>query len=204
MLTITRIAVGDGGMPDGTNPAELTGLIHEVARPQATCSVPFVESDTLSLEIEYRNKWDDGTFGEGYTDPTGLTESFWLQEYAIFALDADGNEIMLYYANLGDFPEPVAKWNGRNLVSKFYPVSISIVDDETEVELLFPANAFITAEYFAERLANLDMGYFDGDEPLTARELITVHNGDALAHQNLLVDGDSGAHQNLNVDGSGA
>jgi hypothetical protein len=157
-MTITRIAVGDGEVPDGTNPATLTGLIHEVERSQATCTVPYVEADTLSLEIEYRNKWDAGTFGEGYTDPDGLTASFWLKEYAIFALDVDGNEVMLYYANLGEFPESVAKWNGRNLVSKRYPVSISIVDDDTEIDLLFPANAFITSSYLEERLGRVGGG----------------------------------------------
>lgn len=157
-MTISRIAVGDGEVPDGTNPATLTGLIHEVGRSQATCTAPVVEADTLNLEIEYRNKWDAGTFGDGYTDPNGLTESFWLKEYAIFALDANDEEIMLYYANLGDFPESVAKWNGRNLVSKRYPVSISIVDDDTDIQLLFPAHAFITADYLEDRLSVIGGG----------------------------------------------
>ena len=162
-MRITRILVGDGTVPDDVNPATFTGLIHEVERSQATCTVPYVESDTLSLEIEYRNKWSDGTFGEGYTDPTGLTESFWLQEYGIFALDVEGNEILLYYANLGEFPESVAKWNGRNLVSKRYPVSISIVDDNTDVQLDFPANAFVTSEYLEERLAVVGGGVVFSD-----------------------------------------
>lgn len=157
-MTISRIAVGDGEVPDGINPATLTSLVNEVARSQATCTVPVVEADTMSFEVEYRNKWDAGTFGDDYTDPTGLTESFWLKEYAVFALDANGIEVMLYYANLGDFPEPVAKWNGRNLVSKRYPVSISIVDDDTDVQLAFPARAFVTADYLEERLSSFGGG----------------------------------------------
>ncbi len=149
-MTISRIAVGDGDVPDGVDPTSLTSLINEVERSQATCTKPIVEDDTLSFEIEYRNKWENGTFGENYTDSEGLEESFWLKEYAVFALDEDDNEVMLYYANLGDFPEPVAKWNGRNLVSKRYPVSISIVQDDTDVQLAFPANAFITSEYLEQ------------------------------------------------------
>jgi hypothetical protein len=165
-FVISRIAVGDGEVPDGTNPATLTGLIHEVVRSQATCTVPIVEADTLSFEIEYRNKWDADTFYDGYTDPTGLTESFWLKEYGIFALDSNGNEILLYYANLGEFPESVARWNGRNLVSKRYPVSISIVDDDTDVELAFPAHAFITSDYLESRLAASGGGVvFSADRP---------------------------------------
>jgi hypothetical protein len=152
-MTISRIAVGDGEAPEGTNPAALTGLIREAERSRATCSAPVVADDVLSFEIEYRNKWDDGTFGEGYTDPDGLTEGFWLKEYGVFALDGAGNEIMLYYAGLGEFPEPVARWNGRNLVSKRYPVSISIVDDGADAQLAFPAGAFVTSEYLEERLA---------------------------------------------------
>ena len=92
-LQITRIMVGKGELAEGQNPADFTDLVQPVA--QATSTLPLVKENTLSFIVEYRNDLNGG-----------LEEGFWLKEFGVFAQDGE-NEILLYYATLGDFPQYV-------------------------------------------------------------------------------------------------
>jgi hypothetical protein len=58
-----------------------------------------------------------------------------------------------------------------------------------DIDQLITAFENFKAEVIIE--TSLDMGYFDGDEPLTANELLMAHNADSFAHPNLVVDGNT-------------
>ena len=90
-LNISRVMVGSGKVPEGINPAYMTDLVQPVA--QATSTFPIVKNDIVSLIVEYRNDMNGG-----------LKKGFWIREFGIFVRDGE-QEILVYYATLGDFPQ---------------------------------------------------------------------------------------------------
>jgi hypothetical protein len=143
-LAISRIMVGSGILDGGTDPDYLTDLINPVTFAASTA--PVVKDNVLSMTIEYRNDMNGG-----------LTENFWLSEYGIFAKDSSGSEILLYYADLSELPEPVIAWNsGRTPVMKRYPVEIILVTDNVNVTLNFDADAFVIHEDLIPMLNDIE------------------------------------------------
>ena len=140
-LILTRIMVGNGKTDSTSDPANFTDLISPMA--QGTSTVPVVQNHQLEFTVEYRNDLNGG-----------LTTGFWLNEFGIFAQDPDLGEILLYYANLGDYPQWVHPFVMGALDVRRYPVSIGLSND-ANVILQYPANAFITSEYLELRLASL-------------------------------------------------
>ena len=114
-LKITRIMVGKGEIPEGQNPVSFTDLVQPVA--QATSSIPVVKENALSFIVEYRNDLNGG-----------LEEGFWLKEFGAFAQDGE-NEILLYYATLGDFPQYVTAFKNGKVNIKRYFVTIAVSDE---------------------------------------------------------------------------
>ena len=131
-LEITKVMVGSGKVPEGTNPSELTGLIQPVAL--ATSTMPQVTDKQVSFIVEYRSDLNNG-----------LTEGFWLNEFGVYANDPDEGEILLYYATMGDYPQYVAAYNGQAVDVRRYPVVIGL-SESTIVQLGYPANAWVTSE----------------------------------------------------------
>ena len=148
-LEITRVVVGDGEIPDDTDPRTLNNLITPIA--QATSTVPLVTDNRLNFDVEYRNdfgKFDDPAYwiADGYFDViTGkLAVGFSLREYGVFALDAHGAEILLYYATIAAYPEAVYPYTPNNVQVKRYPVQIEIMNEGLGAALTFDAGAFVT------------------------------------------------------------
>lgn len=96
-IEFTRIVVGSGKMPDDVEPIDMEDLIQPVA--EATSNVPTVENGILSMIIEYRNDMNGG-----------LKEGFWLSEFGIYARTEKTEEVLLYYATLGNSPQPVSAY----------------------------------------------------------------------------------------------
>ena len=88
-IEFTRIMVGSGAMPEGVEPIDMVALVTPVA--EGVSSVATVENGVLSMVVEYRNDLNGG-----------LQEGFWLREFGVFAKTEDTEEILLYYATLGD------------------------------------------------------------------------------------------------------
>jgi len=147
-LEISRAMVGSGKLQDGINPGEIKELFEPVA--QATLTLPIVEDRQVSFIVEYRSDLNGG-----------LKEGFWLNEFGVFANDPDEGEILLYYANLGDYPQYVSPFNGSSVDIRRYPVSIALSDD-VEVHLSYPAGAWMTSEDVAEYCSNM-LDKFAGD-----------------------------------------
>ncbi len=132
-LEITRVMVGGGKVPEGTNPKDFTDLVSPIAR--ATSTEPVAVENSVTFTVEYRSDLNGG-----------LDRNILVNEYGIFALDPQDGEILLYYANLGDYPEPVwAYWDHGPICSRRYPVSITVADGVDTV-LGYIASAYMTAE----------------------------------------------------------
>ena len=72
-ITLTRVMVGSGKMPEGVEPIDMEALVNPIA--EATTTVPIVENNVLSMIVEYRN------------DRTGSERRFWLNEFRYLRQD---------------------------------------------------------------------------------------------------------------------
>lgn len=132
-LKITRVMIGEGQVPDDVNPRDLEDLVAPVA--QATSTKPVTVGTTTSFIVQYRNDLNGG-----------LARDININEHGTFANDPDEGEILLYYANLGAYYEPVpARKPNEPITSREYPVSIGVAEG-TEVILDYMASAYMTAE----------------------------------------------------------
>ena len=130
-LTITGVQVGKGVVASAAAAKALTALVDFVAN--ATSSEPAVSGSQLSMIVEYRNDLGGG-----------LDEGFELSEFGIFASVGDDSAALLYYASLGDAPQPVQPESAGLDVHRF-PVAVAVTGELT-VTLDYPAGAFVSAD----------------------------------------------------------
>lgn len=128
---VTKVEVGRGVCPEGTNPSMLTGLVERMAA--ATSTKPRREGCEVSLEVEYRSDLNGD-----------LETAFQINEFGVFALGVDGTEILLLYGDLSDYPETAVPQKYGGCVRR-YPVNITIGPD-AEASLDYPAAAWMTCE----------------------------------------------------------
>ena len=131
-IEFTRVVVGSGEMPEGIEPLDMADLVEPVA--DATSSVPVVKNNVLSMVVEYRNEMNGG-----------LKEGFWLKEFGIYAKTETTEEVLLYYATLGDSPQPVNAYKDNRIDIRRYPVTIAIEVD-ADVQVSYSPGAFVTSE----------------------------------------------------------
>jgi hypothetical protein len=130
-IEFTRVVVGSGSMPDGVEPIDMTELVSPVANASST--VPIVENGVLLLTVEYRNDMNGG-----------LQTGFWLSEFGIYAKTDKSPEVLLYYATLGDSPQPVNAYKDNRVDIRRYPISIALEVD-ADIQVAYNPGAFITA-----------------------------------------------------------
>ena len=146
-LNITRVMVGKGELPQGQSPEQFADLIEPVA--QATSTIPVAQNGVISFIVEYRNDLNGG-----------LQQGFWLKEFGVFAQDGE-NEILLYYASLGEYPQYVEAYENGKVNIKKYPVSILVTDD-IKVNIAYAAMAFVTEERMKEFVEIEVLPYLEG------------------------------------------
>ena len=118
-ITLTRVMVGSGKMPEGVEPIDMEALVNPIA--EATTTVPIVENNVLSMIVEYRNDMNGG-----------LKEGFWLNEFGSFAKTDKSDEILLYYATLEMGPlERAEEIELLRLVEHGVKIRIGVVDSDT-------------------------------------------------------------------------
>lgn len=167
-LEITRVMIGDGQVPDNENLWDLEDLVAPIA--QATSTKPVTVGTTTSFIVQYRNNLNGG-----------LDRDININEYGVFANDPDEGEILLYYANLGAYYEPVpARKSNEPITSREYPVSIGIAEG-VQVILDYMASAYMTAEDVAEYCTTTILPMLLAE----AQCLIDEHNADPEAHSHL-------------------
>ena len=139
--------VGKGELPQGQSPEQFTDLIEPVT--QATSTIPVAQNGVISFIVEYRNDLNGG-----------LQEGFWLKEFGVFAQDGE-NEILLYYASLGEYPQYVEAYENGKVNIKKYPVSILVTDD-IKVNIAYAAMAFVTEQRMKEFVEIEVLPYLEG------------------------------------------
>ena len=130
-IEFTRILVGKGSMPEGVEPIDMTELVEPVAEGAST--VPVVDNGVITMTVEYRNDMNGG-----------LKDGFWLREFGVFAKTENSEEVLLYYATLGDSPQPVNAYQDNRIDIRRYPITISLAL-EANVQVVYNPGAFITA-----------------------------------------------------------
>lgn len=138
-IEFTRILVGSGKMPEGVEPIDMKELVNPVA--EASSTNPIVNNNVLSMVVEYRNDMNGG-----------LEKGFWLSEFGVFAKTDKHEEVLLYYATLGDSPQPVNAYQDNRIDVRRYPISIQLEVD-ADVQISYTPGAFVTAEE-AQELVN--------------------------------------------------
>lgn len=131
-IELTRVVVGSGSIPEGVEPIDMQDLVHSIA--EASTDVPTVDNGVVYLTVEYRNDMNGG-----------LEEGFWLREFGIYAKTAASEEILLYYATLGDSPQPVNAYRDNRIDIRRYPVSIELELD-ADVQVGYKPGSFVTSE----------------------------------------------------------
>ena len=144
-MTIAEIVAGDGIPPPGTDFAALTDLINPVTR--ASYIDPVVIKNILMMTVVYEN----------FADYAASTD-FNLSEFGIFVIDDTGNRILLYYASLAEFPEPVPALDPANptkMVSKRYPIKIILSASGIKVTFNLASGVFVTYDDLASSLRDI-------------------------------------------------
>lgn len=155
-LKLTRAMVGDGTVPEDTNPRKLTDLVSPFA--EATSTVPVAVGSTTKMVVEYRNDMNGG-----------LDRDRYINEYGLFAQGTDGEEILYLYGDLGEFREPVQAYSpDKPVITRRYPVSITVADG-VDVSLGYLPSVFMTA---AEAQALIDAHSKDGSAHHDIRDAI--------------------------------
>ena len=170
-LTITKVVMDKGTAESAEAARKLTAPIDP--GPNGTSTVPTVEGAAVNMLVEYRSDLNGG-----------LKEGFWIGGFAVFGKVENGAETMIYYGSLGEQKQYVSAYvEGTAPDVRRYPVSITVTAG-VEVEVSYPAEAWMTAEDVAE--------YFnqtlkpDLEESLDG--LIQKHDKNPNAHNGALKD----------------
>ena len=170
-LTITKVVIDKGTAESAEAARKLTAPIDP--GPNGTSTVPTVEGAAVNMLVEYRSDLNGG-----------LQEGFWIGGFAVFGKVENGGETLIYYGSLGEQKQYVSAYvEGTAPDVRRYPVSITVTAG-VEVEVSYPAEAWMTAEDVAE--------YFnqtlkpDLEESLDG--LIQKHDKNPNAHNGALKD----------------
>ena len=166
-LTITRTMVGSGICPEGMFPGELQDLVEPVAA--ATSNEPMYDGDTVHMTVEYRSDLNGG-----------LDHGFWLREFGVFARDLDGEEVLLYYGTLGDYPQWVSAYSKTGIDTRRFPTSITVGEGATVI-IDYSPEAFMTSEDVMDLCTSTVLPMFLEQ----AQGLIYTHNTDPAAHEDI-------------------
>lgn len=163
-LTLTRTMVGSGICPEGVFPGDLEDMVEPVAA--ATSNEPMYDEDTVHMTIEYRSDLNGG-----------LDHGFWIREFGVYAKDLDGEEVLLYYGTLGDYPQWVSAYSKNGVDTRRFPISITVGEGATVI-IDYSPEAFMTAEDVKEYCTVVMLPQF----LVEAQKLIDAHNADTEAH----------------------
>ena len=170
-LTITKVVMDKGTAESAEAARKLTAPIDP--GPNGTSTEPTVDGAAVNMLVEYRSDLNGG-----------LQDGFWIGGFAVFGKVENGAETMIYYGSLGEQKQYVSAYvEGTAPDVRRYPVSITVTAG-VEVEVSYPAEAWMTAEEVA--------AYFNGTLKPELEEslggLIDDHNKDPEAHNGALKD----------------
>lgn len=153
-LEITRVVFGSGVLPDTTILSDLKSMTDIVEMiGHGTSTNPVFSSNNIYTVLTYANN-----MAGNIKDGTKLTE------FAIFAKDTDGTEILFAYCNLGDNGDPLEPYTGSNLITRNYDVALvvgAISGVTIAVDILTPGSVTDKSDssvsYIIDQVMNEDM-----------------------------------------------
>lgn len=160
VFTPTRIVIGSGDLPSGTEPSDMTALVSQKA----------------SCEINKKVKTEGGTaaiVGAAFTNEN-VTEGFYFKEIGVYAkvVYSDGTEseeVLYSYGNAGEQGDYIAAYSQDTLVE--FQIDVTIyVGDEVEINLELKSNIYVPVEEF-EKLEN---DTYRKNEVYTKEEILNV------------------------------
>jgi len=134
-LNFTRIAIGDGHVPDRDSLRRLTALVHE------TMELPILE-----LKI----------IGEGQTHARtmlsneNLTTGMYIREIGLFAEDPDEGEILYCVANAGDLADYLPAFTSEPVEQIF--TLITVIGEAQNVTAVIASQANVTVAQFQDHV----------------------------------------------------
>lgn len=145
-LEFTRIAVGDGNIPEGQTALTMTDLSHHLF--DVDINEVYSDSESQATVI--------GIFNNSQTE-TG----FYYRELGLFAKDpATGSEILFCYGNAGDEAEWISPAGSESVIEKEVHI-VTLVGNATEVKATLKSGIYLTQEQ-AKLKADLDATAAEG------------------------------------------
>lgn len=160
VFTPTRIVIGSGDLPSGTQPSDMTALVSQKA----------------SCEINKKVKTEGGTaaiVGAAFTNEN-VTEGFYFKEIGVYAKvvysdDTESEEVLYSYGNAGEQGDYIAAYSQDTLVE--FQIDVTIyVGDEVEINLELKSNIYVPVEEFEE----LENDTYRKNEVYTKEEILNV------------------------------
>lgn len=140
VFTPTRIVIGSGDLPEGTDPADMTALV----------------SQKKSLLINKKEKTEGESaaiIGAAFTNE-GVEEGFYFKEIGVYAKvvyadETESEEILYSYGNAGEQGDYIATYSLNTFVE--FQIDVTIyVGSETEINLELKSEVYISAEEFEQ------------------------------------------------------
>lgn len=170
-LTITKVVMDKGTAESANAARQLTAPIDP--GPNGTSTTPTVDGAAVNMVVEYRSDLNGG-----------LQEGFWIGGFCVYAKTETVAETMVYYGSLGDQKQYVSAYvDGTAPDVRRYPVSITVTAG-VEVDVSYPAEAWMTAEDVAELFNDTLKPQLEA----SLDDLIDDHNEDPEAHNGALKD----------------
>ena len=166
-LSISKIMVGSGTIPDDVKPTALTALVEPVAA--GTSTAPIYDGANIRMIVEYRSDLNGG-----------LDHGFWLREFGIFAFDPDKGEVLIYYGTLGDYPQYVSAASNTGVDVRRFPVCI-VIGEGLDVTVDYKCEAWMTAEDVEQYCSVTMLPVFLKE----AQKFVNKHDEDNEAHHSI-------------------
>ena len=128
-LEFTRVAAGDGELPDGTDLIDLTALINEKESLDIT-SISVDEDGNAKVRTTISNQ--------------GLDNGFYIREIGLFANDPDKGEILYCIANAGDLADFLPSGTGSDIVESTLDLITVVGNAENVVAQIDESLTFAT------------------------------------------------------------
>jgi len=184
-LHFTRVGVGDGTLPAGTEIRTLTGLVHPLRDlPITGCRATGAGEAEITCLLTNE----------------GLTLGYWAREVGLFAQDPDVGEVLYAYTNAGELADYIPAAGGADLVSMLLTI-VTVVDQAANVTATIDGNlAFVTHEELRISLEDL---FRPPSQPIEGFWVHKTADGDVLRKatlpeaQRAILGGDVTAIPNL-------
>lgn len=132
-LSFVRVAIGDGQMPGGTTPEEMTALVNE-KKNASIVSWANLGDGTVRLRCTFDNQAE--------------VTSWAVREVGVFAADPSnpGQEILYAYATAGDLPDWLPAYGGESVVEHLIDLIVTIMQAANVTVTLTPGAFALTTD----------------------------------------------------------